>query len=130
MKSKVLSSSSANSESQKENLRHFPSSEKEKLRMDVSSSVKSEFALITVISQSLGEGSSRQVTNHLNSSDLKSFGEGSSMQITNHKFNGKNFLLWPQSVILVSEGEGRWAILWEKFHVPKTKIKFMSLTTP
>lgn len=63
----------------------------------------------------------------------RSFGEGLSLQITNHKLNGKNFLLWSQPVLLVSEGEGRWAISREKFNVPKSKIKTMpigSLTTP
>ena len=37
----------------------------------------------------------------------QSFGEGSSLQITNHKLNGKNFLQWSQSVLMVLRGRGK-----------------------
>ncbi|GAV63787.1 UBN2_3 domain-containing protein [Cephalotus follicularis] len=56
-------------------------------RKDQSSSVTSETVQAPVVSQS--------------------FGEGSSLQITIHKLNGKNFLQWSQSVLLVIQGRGK-----------------------
>ncbi|XP_024024274.1 uncharacterized protein LOC112092395 [Morus notabilis] len=37
----------------------------------------------------------------------QSFGEVSSLQIMNHKLNGKNFLQWSQSVLMVIRGRGK-----------------------
>ncbi|KAK3026256.1 hypothetical protein RJ639_041632 [Escallonia herrerae] len=37
----------------------------------------------------------------------QSFGDNSSLQITSHKLDGKNFLQWSRSVLLVIRGRGK-----------------------
>lgn len=77
------------------------STEKENLRIDVSSSATSESASIPVISQS--------------------FSEGSSLQTINHEFNGKNFLLWSQSILLVIRGRGKMGYITREISRPKVE---------
>ncbi|GAV56478.1 UBN2_3 domain-containing protein [Cephalotus follicularis] len=67
-------------------------------REDQSSSVTSETVQALVVSQS--------------------FGEGSSLQITSHKLNGKKFLQWSQSVLLVIRGRGKIRYITGKFQQP------------